>query len=56
MTRPLQLRNQFRVRVPRLLVLRFVGALPFSEVGVDLIPVPQIKCKCAMPCSSVNAG
>ena len=48
MTRPLQLRNQFCIRLPRLLVLRFSGALSFLEVGVDLFLVPQVKSKRAV--------
>src|ERR1022692_4107998 len=48
MTRPLELRNQFCMRPPRLLVLRFSDALSFREVGVYLFLVPQVKRQCAM--------
>src|SRR5258708_28682633 len=43
--RPLELRNQFRVRLSRLLVLRFSGAEPFRKARIDLVLVCQAECK-----------
>jgi len=43
MARPLQLRDQFCIRPPRMLVLRFSDTLPFPEIRVYLFLVPQVK-------------
>ena len=43
MARTLQLRHQFRIRLPRLPVLRLRGMLPFHQVGVDFFLACQIK-------------
>jgi len=42
-TRPLQLRNQLRVGVSRLLVLQFRCALSFHEVVVDILLVREVE-------------
>ena len=43
--RTLQLSNQFRVRLPRLPMLRLRGAAPFRKVRIDFLPIPQVKRK-----------
>lgn len=48
MTRPLELRDQFRIRTPRLFVLGFSDALSFRQVSVYLFLVPQVKRQSAM--------
>jgi hypothetical protein len=42
-TRPLQLCDQFGVRLPRLVVLFLRNALPFRQVLIDLFLVAQVK-------------
>ena len=48
MARSLQLRDQFRIDLPRLLMLRFSGAVSVREVRVNLSLIRQIECKRAM--------
>jgi len=48
MARSLKLRDQFRVRLLRLFVLRFSGAQSFHQVGVNLFLVAQVKRKSAV--------
>jgi len=47
-TRTLQLRDQFRIRLPRLLMLRFSGMLPIRKVRVDLSLIRQVERKRTM--------
>jgi len=56
MARPLQFRNQLSVRLSRLLVLQLSRELPFRQVRIDLILVPQINASAPCTCSRVNAG
>jgi len=43
MARPLQFRNQFGIRPPRLPVLRLRRVLPVHKVRVDLFLVPELE-------------
>ncbi len=45
---PLKLRNQFSVRLSRLLMLGFGGAMPYGKVCINLSLVPQVKSKRSM--------
>jgi len=44
-TRPLELRNQFGVGLPRLPVLHLCDALSFSKVRIDFFLVCKVKCE-----------
>jgi len=48
MARTLQLRDHFRIRLPRLLVLRFSGTVPIRKVCIDLWLIRQVECKRTM--------
>jgi len=45
MARTLQLRDYFRVGLPRLLVLRLSGTLPIHKVCIDLLLIRKVECK-----------
>jgi len=48
MARALQFRDQFRVGISRLLVLRLSLTLPFRKVYIDFVLIPQVKCERAV--------